>query len=143
MSEQRATERTVKGWGYACEGCEYPNPDCSCATCGEEAARADADQAEAEEHEHYLRMWESACTRTDAELLSWVVEHAGCDSVMTRPRWSNVRALFGLGSTSARALCRRFGHDPDEEMGGRSECECGATFPTEAEYFANHEEPKQ
>ena len=30
------------------------------------------------------------------------------------PRWVTVRNSFGLGSTSARALCREYGLDPEE-----------------------------
>jgi len=31
-------------------------------------------------------------------------------------RWRNVMKTFGLGSTYAAQLCRRFGLDPDEEL---------------------------
>jgi len=31
-----------------------------------------------------------------------------------RPRWTCVMDLFGLGSTYARQLCRKYGVDPDE-----------------------------
>ncbi|MEQ8888572.1 MAG: hypothetical protein RID93_13090 [Sandaracinaceae bacterium] len=34
------------------------------------------------------------------------------------PRWVHVRDACAVGSTSAHALCRRFGLDPDEEVGG-------------------------
>lgn len=46
------------------------------------------------------------------------------------PRWSYVGSLFGLGSASAIALCRRFGLDPDEQplIGETDEGgECGAS----------------
>lgn len=33
------------------------------------------------------------------------------------PRWVRVADRFALGSTYARQLCRRFGFDPDEEVG--------------------------
>lgn len=36
-------------------------------------------------------------------------------------RWSAVGYMFGLGSTSATALCRELGFDPDEEMGNPDE----------------------
>lgn len=31
-----------------------------------------------------------------------------------RPRWCHVMDLFGVGSTVAQCLCRRFNLDPDE-----------------------------
>jgi hypothetical protein len=31
-------------------------------------------------------------------------------------RWIAVMSTFGLGSTYARALCQRFGFDPDEKV---------------------------
>ena len=31
-------------------------------------------------------------------------------------RWAAVMVRFGLGSTYARQLCRRFGMDPDEKV---------------------------
>lgn len=33
-----------------------------------------------------------------------------------RPRWAIVTDVFAIGSTSARALCREFGLDPDEQL---------------------------
>lgn len=35
------------------------------------------------------------------------------------PRWVRVMRLFGLGSTYARQLCRRFDVDPDERVSMR------------------------
>jgi len=64
-------------------------------------------------------------SRTDADYLSLVVEHAGSRSDRERPRWSHVGELLGLGSTSSREMCRRFGFDPDEKMGAFLECEEG------------------
>lgn len=57
--------------------------------------------------------------RTDKDLLGWAVMQAGAPrsttlEIETRRRYAHVMRLFGLGSTSAYALCRRFGHDPEE-----------------------------
>lgn len=35
-----------------------------------------------------------------------------------KPLWSVIKDLTGLGSTSAKALCRRYGCDPDEPLKG-------------------------
>lgn len=55
----------------------------------------------------------------DAELLARAVRGArvltGGASVQ-HPRWVAVMAAFGLGSTYACQLCRRFGLDPDEKV---------------------------
>ena len=34
-----------------------------------------------------------------------------------KPRWFYVPERFGLGSTYAQTLCRRFGADPDQLVG--------------------------
>lgn len=52
--------------------------------------------------------------RSDLDLLGWAVAHVGNWEHDARPRWSHVAALFGLGSTSAIQLCRRFAVDVDE-----------------------------
>lgn len=60
--------------------------------------------------------------RSDTELVSWVVSAAsGCEPGL--PRWSHVAAVFGLGSTSAQGLCRRFDVDPDEIVESRCSAE--------------------
>lgn len=59
--------------------------------------------------------------RTDQDLLSWVIEHAS--GYGRAPRWSFVGQLFGLGSTSAIALCERFGHNPHTARGS-FDCPC-------------------
>lgn len=46
-----------------------------------------------------------------------VVANAGRRSGERVARWSHVVEATGLGSTSAAQLCRRFGFDPDEEIG--------------------------
>lgn len=51
----------------------------------------------------------------DEELLRRAVKVATGPHLL--PRWSHVGAIFGLGSNSARELCRRFGVDPDEHVG--------------------------
>ena len=61
-----------------------------------------------------LRMERSVADIPDAELLGRVVRSL----VTPRPRraelaWSEVHRAFGLGSTYAAQLCRRFGFDPD------------------------------
>lgn len=54
---------------------------------------------------------------TDEQLLFRAVKAARSDEYrkgVQHCRWVAVRDLFGLGSTSASDLCRRFGLDPDE-----------------------------
>ena len=48
---------------------------------------------------------------SDADLVERAVRNA---SKPGSPRWVAVRETFAFGSTSAHALCRRFGLDPDE-----------------------------
>lgn len=56
--------------------------------------------------------------RTDKDLLGWVVGHAGNRaSDGPKSRWGYVADLLGLGSHSAIAICKRFGVDPDEQVG--------------------------
>lgn len=53
----------------------------------------------------------------DIELLRRAVQSARHHSRRGRhPRYVAVMSVFGLGSTYAAALCRRFGFDPDEEV---------------------------
>lgn len=61
-------------------------------------------------------------SRSDADYLAWVVEHAGSRADRERPRWSFVAEIFGLGSTSAWEMCKRFGFDPEEIMGRFLDC---------------------
>jgi hypothetical protein len=51
----------------------------------------------------------------DTELLCRVVRSRGYGR--KGPRWVRVSRLFGLGSTYASQLCRRFGCDPEEQVG--------------------------
>lgn len=60
--------------------------------------------------------------RSDADLFAWSVTQCGVYSSKRASRWSHVTRQYGLGSTSAQVLCRRFGLDPDELVGGCDEC---------------------
>jgi hypothetical protein len=55
----------------------------------------------------------------DAELLRRAV-HSARDrhsrKGVKHPRWVAVMNTFGLGSSYAHALCRRYGLDPDEQV---------------------------
>lgn len=53
-----------------------------------------------------------------SDLLRRAVKNAGHDSPR-RVRWAHVRDLFCTGSTTAIALCRQYGLNPDEEIGGK------------------------
>jgi hypothetical protein len=70
----------------------------------------------------YVRAYEGwktpyPLTRSPADMLQWVLDH------LVRPvkhqgrsRWTFVMEFCGLGSTSATALCRWLGQDPDERV---------------------------
>lgn len=52
----------------------------------------------------------------DNRILWGVIANAG--RLLPRaPRWHHVKEATSLGSTSSAELCRRFGFDPDEEVG--------------------------
>lgn len=55
--------------------------------------------------------------KPDAEILWGVVANARraweARSFMRRPLWGCVMEATGMGGTSAKELCRRFGFDPD------------------------------
>lgn len=57
---------------------------------------------------------------TDADLVKRAVKNAG-NIGGRRLRWAAVALNFGLGSTSAAALCRACGLDPDERVGDSGE----------------------
>ncbi|HEY4530120.1 MAG TPA: hypothetical protein VIG97_07305 [Luteimonas sp.] len=57
----------------------------------------------------------------DDKILWGVVANAGRLSAKNQYRWSHVMDATGLGSQSSIALCRRFGFDPDEKVGGHEE----------------------
>lgn len=64
---------------------------------------------------------------TDETILGCVVRQAGHYRRRRGPRWSVVAELCAVGSTAAHELCRRFGVDPDEKVGGpRCGCEAPA-----------------
>lgn len=51
----------------------------------------------------------------DVELLARVVRSKGRGR--KGPHWARVSRLFSLGSTYSAQLCRRFGVDPEEQVG--------------------------
>lgn len=51
-----------------------------------------------------------------SDLLGRAVMNARLGWGRKGPRWRAVMAVFGIGSTRAQELCRRFGLDPDEEV---------------------------
>ncbi|HZX80296.1 MAG TPA: hypothetical protein VFE72_04995 [Lysobacter sp.] len=57
----------------------------------------------------------------DDKILWGVVANAGRLSAKHQYRWSHVMDATGQGSQSSIALCRRFGFDPDEKLGGHEE----------------------
>lgn len=56
----------------------------------------------------------SECGDTDDGLVERAVRNA--TPTKHRPRWASVMRVFGVGSTSAQNLCRRFNLDPDETL---------------------------
>ena len=57
-------------------------------------------------------------SQLDARLVEGAVRNAQPRGYGAAPRWAAVRAAFGVGSTFAQELCRRFGLDPDEMLPG-------------------------
>lgn len=55
----------------------------------------------------------------DSELLGRAVRNCRARHARKAPRWVCVSDTFCLGSTYSMQLCRRFGVDPDEMVGGR------------------------
>jgi hypothetical protein len=96
-----------------CEGCQRFMRDgdntgvCSCPEDGDDAGDAISTTTDGASN---------GATRPDSDLLGWAVRTAGYN--VDDQLWSHVGALFGLGSTSSTALCRRFNEDPDELRGG-------------------------
>lgn len=75
----------------------------------------------------------TAVGTTDLDRVAWGVVHNAGRRGGYAPRWLHVMHMTGLGSTSASALCVRFGTDPDEMVGkeclhcdgaGVEDCEC-------------------
>lgn len=56
---------------------------------------------------------------SDDELLRRAVRGARNRGRGKGPRWLAVSERFALGSTFSHQLCRRFGLDPDEQVGNR------------------------
>jgi hypothetical protein len=54
----------------------------------------------------------------DAKLLERALRNAKPRAPGKSPRWYAVSFAFGLGSTFAIELCRRFGVDPHEKLDG-------------------------
>lgn len=52
-----------------------------------------------------------------AQLRRGIVANAGLLSNLHLPRWAHVRNAVGVGSTSARSMCRDAGFDPEELVG--------------------------
>jgi hypothetical protein len=71
-----------------------------------------------EELDLLVRSWHprNRFDRSARELVEHVVRHPPF-RFGTASRWVAVRLAFGLGSTSATALCRFFGENPDDEVG--------------------------
>lgn len=59
--------------------------------------------------------------RADDRILWGVVANAGRLSRERKVRWSHVIDATGLGSTYSTDLCRRFGFDPNETIGGNAD----------------------
>lgn len=58
-----------------------------------------------------------------AELEDLVSRAIRCSHRVTSlkvPRWTCVKRVFSVGSTRAHELCRSYGLDPDETVGGKS-----------------------
>lgn len=53
----------------------------------------------------------------DDDLVRRLVQHPPLSKDGPLPRWSHVGHAFSVGSTTATLLCRRFGLDPDEQLG--------------------------
>ncbi len=54
----------------------------------------------------------------DADLICRVVTNCGIGR-RKAPLYCHVAAEFALGSTFAKALCDRYGFDPDQTVGGQ------------------------
>lgn len=57
---------------------------------------------------------------SDLQLVKRMVANAGRECSYTRERWVHLTDLLGIGAKHARDLCRRFGFDPNELVGGNS-----------------------
>ncbi len=70
---------------------------------------------------------------SDSELLRRAIKNAKpvLKAGETVPRWAVITELLLVGSTTAKALCKRFGIDPDEYLTG-THCD-GCPFVEEDE----------
>lgn len=55
-------------------------------------------------------------SHTDSSLLTWAIKTANVRG-RRGPRWAAVMRVFKTGQTTAMALCRAVGVDPDELVG--------------------------
>lgn len=62
---------------------------------------------------------------SDAAMVERAVRNAIPHGTLPAQRWVAVREVFGYGSTTSVALCRRFGLDPYEELSGTACDSCG------------------
>jgi phage terminase large subunit GpA-like protein len=111
----RLTEGTTYRWWHV-----------ECAACGQEFGECRSDRrrtpALLTRHRFADEHWNEIAAHADrlraerdadAKLLRWVLRTMASKRRNTGFFWGDVRDAFGLGSTSAAALCRRFGLDPD------------------------------
>lgn len=70
---------------------------------------------------------------SDEDFLSSIVRYAGVSSLRRGYRWSHVSKITGHGSGVSQELCKRFGVDPDELVGGfrPDDYECCPTCGTD------------
>jgi hypothetical protein len=65
----------------------------------------------------WRKAWpENAPIYEDGKLVERAVRNAHCGR-SRGVRWAHVVDAFAVGSTVAAALCRRFGLDPDDQVG--------------------------
>ena len=63
---------------------------------------------------------------SDEELVNRAMRNLKSQKIDSEePRWVCVKNTFGVGSTVARAMCEKYGMDPDEEIDGPT-CEACA-----------------
>lgn len=100
-------------------GSDFPPPEESEAERGQR--RTDAALAEVRQ----LCGGELERLRAENERLTrGVVANAGRLATLPRVRWAHIVDAVGVGSTTAKALCRDAGFDPDEVVAGREPATC-------------------
>lgn len=95
---------------------------------GEPLLRAPAEQGGSVDAAVDVAMGEKAGPVGDEKILWGLVANAGRCSAERKQRWAHVLDAAGLGSQSSIELCRRFGFDPDEQVGGEQEA-CESHLP--------------